>query len=529
MDENDTTFESDSNGNVEVKGDAIMEGKEPYRKKTPGREFLNFDPGSGKGEARSGKGSGTVEVDLPDPPSDGENPTQKGNALTGEASDALDIAGENGGNSSNRGRPRIDKDRIDANSGNPRKRFYNNISELEKEVEKEQKNIKEIVDNLVNKCKEQQDILQEKINQAGSNHNGLATGVFGKLPPISALPTAPPPRPLPPGLGSQPNTPSTAPLGQKVRRTYFHLEFAKTNASPDNQLLIDIAQETFNKADQLCAIGDLENGNQALESVDTLTQAALSPDLRPSPPGSPAPPGSASEVEQRANAQNTGLDLYGVANSLNNAGFSNLASSIRVTAEDLLNFGLGLARSSKLLDLPLNLVEAFAGKTLEFSESGELVVREATTIERVFAVLDVALTIGVLITGGLPALLGAGVLSVIDKETAKKLEKLVEGFRDKANRGEYFDFPEFPGYLDRVPKPVASPRIIRDNEYKIARNAANNANKAFRVQGKQVHEILPVKFGGSPTDPANKILLSQPDHVEISIWWRTIQRLITGK
>jgi hypothetical protein len=534
MDENDTTFESDSNGNVKAKGDAYMEGKEPYVKEMPGGFSMDFDPGSGKGEARSGRGSGTVEVDLPDPPSGGGSPTKDGETLTGEASDALDRAGGTGGNSSGRGRPRIDKDRTDANSGNPSRRFYNNISELEREVETERKNIKEIVENLAKKCKEQQDTLQEKINQAGFNHNGLATGVFGKLPPIPALPTTPPPRPLPPGLGSQPNTPSTAPLGQKVRRTFFHLEFAKTNASLDSQLLIDIAQETFNKADQLCAIGDLENGNQALESVDTLTQAALSPDLRPSPPGSPAPPGSTSEVEQRANSQNTALDLFGAANSLNNAGFPGLASSLRITAGDLLNFGLGLARSSKLLDLPFNIMEGFAGKTIEFDDVGNVVINEASTVDRVFALVDVALTVAAVATGGLSALIGASVISSLDKKTTEKIAQIASQIKDKIRRGESFSIAEFPEYPAGVSTPSGLFKFLTKSEVKAARASAKSAQNKIRKDNPSIytskkveaHHIQPIKWGGSPNDPNNFQPLDKITHAKVTAWWNALQKAV---
>jgi hypothetical protein len=535
MDENDATFESDSDSNVKVKGDVYMEGEKPYVEETPYGFSMDFDPGSGKGEARSGRGLGNVEVDLPDPPSGGKSPIQDGETLTGEAGDALDSAGGTGGNSSSRDRPRVDKDRADRNSGNPSRRFYNNINELEREVEKEQKNIKEIVDNLANKCKEQQDILQGKINQAGSNYNGLATGVFGKLPPIPSLPTAPPPRPLPPRLGSQPSTPSNAPLGQKVRRTFFHLEFAKTNVPPNSQLLIDIAQETFNKADQLCAIGDLENGNQALESADTLAQSALSPNLHPSPPGSPAPPGSASEVEQRANAQNTGLDLYRAANSLNNAGFPGLASSLRITAGDIFNFALGLARSSKLLDLPLNIMEGFAGKTIEFNDAGNIVIKDAETVDRIFALVDVALTVGAVASGGLSALIGASVISNLDKKTTERLTNIAIQIKDKIRRGESFDIPEFPEFPAGAAIPSGPFKFLTELEVKVAQPSAKRGRRKIRTDNPSIytskeihaHHKQPVKWGGSLEDADNFEPLDSVTHGKVSSWWYSFQTIVT--
>ncbi len=38
------------------------------------------------------------------------------------------------------------------------------------------------------------------------------------------------------------------------------------------------------------------------------------------------------------------------------------------------------------------------------------------------------------------------------------------------------------------------------------------------------HEIHPVKLGGSPTDPANKIALPKEQHVLFNNWWKKLQR-----
>jgi hypothetical protein len=38
-------------------------------------------------------------------------------------------------------------------------------------------------------------------------------------------------------------------------------------------------------------------------------------------------------------------------------------------------------------------------------------------------------------------------------------------------------------------------------------------------QGKEIFEITPVILGGSPTDPANKTLLSREDHIKAATYW----------
>jgi hypothetical protein len=66
-------------------------------------------------------------------------------------------------------------------------------------------------------------------------------------------------------------------------------------------------------------------------------------------------------------------------------------------------------------------------------------------------------------------------------------------------------------------------------EYDAARQAAKEANAALRrsdpakYAGKQIHEIHPVKFGGNPTDPANKIALSFSQHHPLTTWRKRLQ------
>lgn len=60
--------------------------------------------------------------------------------------------------------------------------------------------------------------------------------------------------------------------------------------------------------------------------------------------------------------------------------------------------------------------------------------------------------------------------------------------------------------------------------------AANSANRALReadpagYAGKEIHEIHPVKFGGNPTDPANKIALRPAQHASATTWWARLKR-----
>jgi hypothetical protein len=44
--------------------------------------------------------------------------------------------------------------------------------------------------------------------------------------------------------------------------------------------------------------------------------------------------------------------------------------------------------------------------------------------------------------------------------------------------------------------------------------------------GKQIHEIQPIKFGGSPTNPLNKIALTPKQHAAATTWWNQLLRTI---
>lgn len=102
-----------------------------------------------------------------------------------------------------------------------------------------------------------------------------------------------------------------------------------------------------------------------------------------------------------------------------------------------------------------------------------------------------------------------------------------------APRGQ-LSIRNWDGYPEGIPKPTGELRLLGGAEYEKARAAANQANAALRradpeaYRGKQIHEIHPVKFGGSPTDPANKIALTPQEHYRLNAFWRRRQRYAEG-
>jgi filamentous hemagglutinin len=92
------------------------------------------------------------------------------------------------------------------------------------------------------------------------------------------------------------------------------------------------------------------------------------------------------------------------------------------------------------------------------------------------------------------------------------------------------------GYPAGVPKPEGPFRLVEGAEYTRARAAANTANNQIRIaqglrgQPVDVHEIQPVRFGGSPIDSANKIIIDRDIHrQQVTPWWNQLMQRLTGE
>jgi hypothetical protein len=108
----------------------------------------------------------------------------------------------------------------------------------------------------------------------------------------------------------------------------------------------------------------------------------------------------------------------------------------------------------------------------------------------------------------------------------------------KAAKGEInaldgsFSVFNWNGYPTGGIKPTGPFRLLEGTEYNSARSLANSTNAALHksnpgiFKGLQIHEIHPVKFGGSPTDLANKVPLSPQMHRQYNSFWFKLQKSI---
>lgn len=104
--------------------------------------------------------------------------------------------------------------------------------------------------------------------------------------------------------------------------------------------------------------------------------------------------------------------------------------------------------------------------------------------------------------------------------------------RETVKIDEFF-IDDWTGYPD-APKPDGPFRILEGTEYTDARNLANKTNANIHrnrpdLKGTQIHEMHPVKLGGSPTDIDNKIALSPKEHAKYTAFWNKVLREQKGK
>jgi RHS repeat-associated protein len=117
------------------------------------------------------------------------------------------------------------------------------------------------------------------------------------------------------------------------------------------------------------------------------------------------------------------------------------------------------------------------------------------------------------------AILPVGLHSI---QAASSSQKIVNGS---------FSIRSWSGYPAGLPMPTGPFRLLQGAEYATALAAKKAANAAIhkanpQLRGLHLHEIHPVKFGGSPTDLANKVALTQAEHIPYTTWWGQLQRTL---
>ena len=48
-------------------------------------------------------------------------------------------------------------------------------------------------------------------------------------------------------------------------------------------------------------------------------------------------------------------------------------------------------------------------------------------------------------------------------------------------------------------------------------------------RGKEIFEVTPVILGGSPSDPANKVVLTREEHIRLVVYWNKVIRKLRAQ
>ena len=358
---------------------------------TDGRGGFWQDDRSGKGTTRA--------------PVASVRPYQKDSSNSDSASNGNSKGNSAGGDASNA------NNRIDRND-TPSTHDYASIEDLEREVVAERASLGKSAAALVDELTTSGVGLGDGVEKAKTAHNAFVNSIVAKK--ATTIIT-----------GAKTNkakfeTPAGTELGQSIRNAEFSANFVGAQTSADGELAIEIADTIIHDADARAAAGDVVGAQKRLQSAQKLVDAARNSGLIPQKTlGYDAGHFSAPDTQRYA-AYTSSLNLFASASELDKSGLNNLAQSLHNAATPLLNIGLGLARFTALVDIPASIVEAFTGNSVEFNANGDAVLREASLLERSFAVGTIVLAGAGFAAGGWAAALGVGVVAGIGKAIEKQ-------------------------------------------------------------------------------------------------------------
>ncbi len=107
---------------------------------------------------------------------------------------------------------------------------------------------------------------------------------------------------------------------------------------------------------------------------------------------------------------------------------------------------------------------------------------------------------------------------------------LVHNECSKNSDGTY-NIDDWSDYPDQLVHPDGPFNILEGDEYIKARKEANKVNARLHrlythLKGLQIHEVLPIKFGGSASDIDNKVALTPKQHSAFTVFWNRILKEI---
>lgn len=264
------------------------------------------------------------------------------------------------------------------------KKISNSAKEQQADVERAQQNllaeVAHSVDDAIQTAHDENRLSESLRRELVENHNQQTKKLYSELglDPHHALPI------------STPNNHSplhATPYQLEVNR----LKQANTvlRATSFDTRLNDSAEVMAELAERSAQRGQLESFDERLATARAFAAA------------------SQHKGKNDGEALKTALEMTAGAKSLDAQGLPRLADTAAKMAKALLHVALDISRLTAVVDLPLSVMEAFSGKTIDFDSDGQTFLRDCSSLERGFALGTLVLTTGGVLMGAAPVALAA--------------------------------------------------------------------------------------------------------------------------
>lgn len=270
--------------------------------------------------------------------------------------------------------------------------------EKQAQVAKEQQelfaDVERSVDEAINTAQEENRLSESVHKELIENHNQQTVNLYKEL-----------------GLDPHQGSP-VVPHGDSLLRPATPYQLEVNNLKQANTVLRDTSFNTAlnDSAETFAELAEVSAERGQLDSFDVRLETARAF-------------AAASQHKGRTDpvALKAALELSSGAKSLDAQGLPRLADTSAQMAKALLHAAIDVARLAKVVDLPLSVMEAFSGKTIDLDAEGKIFLRDCSSLERGFAVGTLVLATGGVLVGAAPVALAAAAAG-----------KLLRAFREQS-------------------------------------------------------------------------------------------------
>jgi hypothetical protein len=304
--------------------------------------------------------------------------------------------------------------RINAQRDNTKKNSNGTKGEIEREKEKS-KGLKQQADNaqgrIDSKGRKGQGPFDSNGKAQNTRHNQGVKAAIGALP--EGLKKANVTRE---GDGSRPEDDLPAsPVKDAIKHERNKITFLEnTSTTPESKKALGRSHGLLDSAAKYAGQGDIERAKLRQKQAGDLAHKAAGMAGR-NLDGVPDEDGL-----DRGAVEDISLELFDAGVALDEEGMGSVADKVIEHAGDLMEAAYEAARMVGVVDTAANAMEAFTGQTIDFDDEGKPYLREASTVERAIAAVDLALTVAGAAVAGPVGAVAAGVVGDIGKSIVRK-------------------------------------------------------------------------------------------------------------